>query len=202
MTKKSTPKTSTSTIGNGLFTRDFSAELAITTDKEKIKAIWTDFHVALCTLALSINEASPAGDLDFVTVSSAEWAEWLDIVSKGHCDRPSDHDTVVRLYELVTQGQTIIGRFADIPGKPAESKPAPKVIRKCTEYLTVPFTEKELRNKSGELASKTQEVKNLENRKSSVVASIASSIKEVRARIDVLAENIRSGSEMRDVRCE
>lgn len=80
-----------------------------------------------------------------------------------------------------------------------ESKNA-KLIRKTTEYLTVPFTEKELREKSAELAAKTQEVKNLENRKSNAVSSITASIREARARIDVLAENIRSGSEMRDVR--
>jgi hypothetical protein len=84
--------------------------------------------------------------------------------------------------------------------KPVEE---PKVIiRKTTEYLRCPFTQEELAEKAEELALQTSRLNDLDGERSQVAADFGARIKESKARIARLANDVSSKHEMRNVPCE
>lgn len=76
------------------------------------------------------------------------------------------------------------------------------MIRKASEMFRIPFTEDEMREKSKELAMKHQEANRIKDEKSSVMQQFSGRIKEVETRIQVLSDQVSTGSELRSVRCE
>jgi hypothetical protein len=76
------------------------------------------------------------------------------------------------------------------------------LVRSASEHFQVPFTEAEMREKSKELAMKTQEIKSVQSQKSSAAKQFDARIKEIETRIQVLSDQVSTGQEIKIIRCE
>ncbi len=70
------------------------------------------------------------------------------------------------------------------------------------EYVKYHFTEEEKKEIASTMATKVTELKQLEDDKKAVTSSFKSKIDEVQAQINIAANNITTGYEMRNTKCE
>lgn len=72
----------------------------------------------------------------------------------------------------------------------------------CTEYLQCILTDKELIEKSRELAKANEDIADVEAKKKDVVADFTAQQKKHEANISILSRIVSTGKEYRNVKCE
>lgn len=72
----------------------------------------------------------------------------------------------------------------------------------CTEYLECVLTEKELIQKSKDLAKANEDLADAEARKKDIMADFTAQQKKHEANIGILSRIVSSGKEYRDVKCK
>lgn len=92
---------------------------------------------------------------------------------------------------------------APVSAPAAQVVPEPKVVvRETYEHLFTAFTQKEMSERSDELARKTLDLETIRSRKAAVQSEYKARETEVAARLKVLSTDISNRGEERRIRCE